>query len=130
MELEVHVEGDVVERTELLNGTRTIAIEGRSSNGAWVLSGVVSWNLGLVDYAGEGDASISGDEGEIYATLTSAAVMPTAEDDGDDRDVRLQIVYDVDGGVGRFSRVRGSINGDLAVKGDTFEGVWSGSLQE
>ena len=58
MQIEIRVEGDVVERTELLNGTCTIAIEGATTDDAWQVAGVWSWNRGLVDYAGEGDLSL------------------------------------------------------------------------
>lgn len=121
MEFEVHLEGDVVERTELLNGTCTISIEGATPDATWNVAGVVSWNRGLVDYAGEGDLSLAGREGEFFASL----VIAQAEAGGEDQeDVRLLVRYEIDGGSGRFDGATGAVEGWVRVVGDRFEGAW------
>jgi propanediol dehydratase large subunit len=125
MEIEIRVEGDVVERTELLNGTVTIALEGESGDGTWTVSGVLSWNRGLVDFAGEGDLTISGADGDLFASLTSATVAGTLEDaSDDDGQVVLQARYEVDGGLGNFEGASGSIEGQVIVEGARFGGTW------
>jgi hypothetical protein len=125
MEIEIQASGDVVERTELLNGTVTIAIEGASPDGAWTVSGVVSWNRGLVDYAGEGDISLSRDEDELFASLTSATIDQSAAEEGD---VHLRVRYEIDGGAGRFDAASGSIAGEIRVTGEVFEGAWQAAV--
>ena len=127
MQIEIHVEGDVVERTELLNGTCTIAIEGATADGAWQVAGVVSWNRGLVDYAGEGDLSVTVVDGEVFASLTAADVEPGSEDEGD---IRLAVTYEIDGGSGRFDAATGVVKGRVRVAADRFEGEWTLALSD
>lgn len=122
MELHVHVEGEVVERSELLNGTCTIAIEGETADGRWQIAGVVSWNRGLVEYVGEGDLSVAGSDGEVFASLTASDAEAGGEDE---TDVRLAVSYEIDGGSGRFDDAAGTVEGSVRVAGDRFEGAWT-----
>ena len=122
MEINITARGEIVERQELLNGTRTVAFEGTSDDGVWSVSGVVSWNLGLVDYAGEGDLTLVRDDGsELYATLTQAS-PDTAEDA--DTDASLSVTYEIDGGSGDFDSLNGPIHGRVRVTDDEFEAEW------
>ena len=121
MEIEFRVEGDIVERTELLNGTVTVAIEGESADGTWTISGAVSWNRGLVDFAGEGDLTITGSSGELFASLTAATSDDASDDDGH---VVVQVRYEVDGGSGTFEGAAGTIDGKVIVEGSRFGAEW------
>ena len=111
-----------MERTELLNGTCTITIEGATVDGVWQIAGVVSWNRGLVHYAGEGDLSVTAAEGELFASL----MLAEAEGGGEEsEDVRLVVIYGMDGGTGRFDAASGAVKGRVRVAGDRFEGDWA-----
>jgi hypothetical protein len=124
MELHIAISGDIVERQELLNGTQTITIEGASSDGAWTLSGSVSWNRGLVDYAGEGDLTLTRDDGaEVFATLVRADVIDDPAEHPD-ADHQIKVQYEIDGGSGTFADSAGSGDGTVLAEGDRFEGTW------
>ena len=120
MELELNCSGDVVERQELLNGTKTVAIEGASDDGAWTLTAVISWNRGLVDYAGEGDVAVEREGDGIFATLVRADV--TAPDDASDHLIKIQ--YEVDEGAGAYEGARGAGRAEVRIAGDEFAGRW------
>jgi hypothetical protein len=128
MDVEIRVAGDIVERSELLNGTRTIAIEGETLDAQWQVGGVVSWNRGLVDYPGDGDLSVTSADGEVFASLTAASAE--AESDDESADVLVLVKYEVDGGAGRFDGATGTIDGRIRVAGERFEGTWQVSLRE
>jgi len=120
MELRIEVEGDVVEREELLNGTQVLTLEGRSSDGEWTLTGGVSWNIGLSDRGGEGDITLSGSDGaEVYGTLGSVEVAEVA---GEGEELRLR--YEIDGGAGEFEGASGQGEAQVVVTGGAFRGVW------
>jgi hypothetical protein len=120
MELRIEFSGDVVERSELLNGTQSVDIEGADTAGEWSVVGSFSWNRGLLDYAGEGDATLTSDDGgEIFATLQRAHVTePT------DEGTSFVVDYEVDGGSGAFEDARGTARAEGTLAGDTFRGVW------
>jgi hypothetical protein len=121
---ELHASGDVVEWQELLNGTETVTLKGATADGAWTLSSVVSWNLGLVEFEGEGDLTLTRDDGsEIFATLERAEVSDSCAAD-DEADVALRVRYVVDGGSGEFEGSEGHIAAELRVTGGRFEGIW------
>jgi hypothetical protein len=124
MELRIAITGDIVERQELLNGTQTITLEGASDDAVWTLVGSVSWNRGLVEYAGEGDLALTRDDGaEVFATLATAdAVDDPVEHPDADHQIILQ--YEIDGGSGAFAGALGSANGSMFTEGDRFEGTW------
>jgi hypothetical protein len=123
MDLDIEVAGEIVEEQELLNGTRTVALSGATADGAWTLDGVVSWNRGLVDYAGEGDLTlVRGDGAELYATLTRADARGGSEED--EAEVSLSVAYQVDGGMGEFEQGLGAIEGQIRIGGGGFEGRW------
>jgi hypothetical protein len=126
MQLSIAISGDVVERQELLNGTQTITIEGASEDGAWSLVGSVSWNRGLVDYAGEGDLTLARNGDEIFATLTRVEVSDAADELAADH--LLEAAYDVDGGTGAFAEASGSARCEASLGGERFEGVWTVAL--
>lgn len=118
----IEAEGDVAERSELLNGTESAALEGASGDG-WTLSALVSWSIGLVEYAGEGDITLTIAGGAVFATVTEA-VAHAAEDGADE----LRLRYEIDGGEGRFEAASGSIEATIRLDGATFRGRWSVAL--
>lgn len=121
MKLELRVTGDVVERQELLNGTQILTLAGESSDGVWSLVGDVAWNVGLVDFAGEGDITISRRDGaELFGTLTAAVVSEIGDSALDDADHRLRTEYEIDGGSGEFESVGGSAIADGVLAGGAF----------
>lgn len=123
MELELDVTGDVVERSDLLNGTQTVTVEGRSGDGAWALVSVVSWNVGLVEFQGEGDITLTRDDGaEIFGTLIAARLASAASEGSD---VELELVYEVDGGAAAFENADGRVEAGMRLAGGTFDGRWT-----
>jgi hypothetical protein len=122
MKLQVHVTGDIVERQELLNGTQSITIEGASDDRAWTLVGSLSWNRGLVDYAGEGDLTLARGEDEVFATLTRSTVTDAPE--GEDADHLIKLQYEIDGGAGAFAETTGEAAAEGSLAGDRFAGTW------
>jgi hypothetical protein len=123
MEIGIEISGDIVERQELLNGTESVTIEGADASREWRLTGSFSWNLGLVDYAGEGDFTLAHAGDELFATLTSAAV--SAESTGDSTaDHSFVLAYEVDGGTGAFGDASGSAIARGTLAGGAFRGVW------
>ena len=124
MELRIEISGEIVERQELLNGTETVTIEGTDDAGQWTLTGALSWNLGLVDYAGEGDLTLARRDGaELFGTLTRARVTETAGEGGD-ADHRFEAAYEIDGGAGAFEGASGEAQAEGSFGGDGFRGVW------
>lgn len=123
----VSITGDIVERQELLNGTQTITIEGVSDDGAWTLVGSVSWNRGLIDYPGEGDMTLSRQNGdEVFATLTAAEVTDVEDEIAVDHLMRLR--YEVDGGAGCFAGASGHVRAEASLAGEHVGGTWALSL--
>ena len=120
MEIRVEISGDVVERQELLNGTESVAIEGADASEAWTLSGSFSWNLGLVDYAGEGDLALVRGDDEIFATITRARVSAAS----DAADHSFLLTYEIDGGAGAFAGAAGNADARGTLAGGTFRGAW------
>jgi hypothetical protein len=124
MKIEIELAGEIVERQELLNGTETVSLEGESSDGHWTISGLVTWNIGLVSNTGEGDITLSRDDGaEIFGTLMRGDVAEAAEGD-DAADYKMRLEYEIDGGSGAFEGATGACEavGTLAVA--TFRGRW------
>jgi hypothetical protein len=122
MELELNCSGDVVERQELLNGTKTVTIEGAADDGAWTLTAVISWNRGLVDYVGEGDVAVARGDDEIFATLVRSEASTPDADDTSDHLIKIQ--YEVDGGAGTYEGARGAGRAEVRIAGDEFSGRW------
>jgi hypothetical protein len=129
MELQIEFTGDVVDRQELLNGTQSVDIEAADASGEWSLSGSFSWNRGLIDFAGEGDLTLTRHDGaEIFGTLTRALLTDAAEGDVDAQSA-FTIDYEIDGGTGAFAGAAGSAHAQ-GVLGDTsFRGAWTMDLR-
>lgn len=128
MEIEIEFTGEIVERQELLNGTETVSLEGASSDGRWRMSGLVTWNIGLVSNAGEGDITLTRDDGaELFATLVRGDVRETREDDAAEAGAAhsMHLEYEIDGGGGAFDGATGrcEATGTLQVAG--FAGRWT-----
>lgn len=125
MEIEIKASGEITESQELLNGTRTVAFEATSDDGVWLVSGVVSWNLGLVEFAGEGDLTLSREGAEIYATLVSAIADHEADAEDDTSDALLELTYEIDGGAGEFDAANGGCRGSVKIAASAIEGMWA-----
>lgn len=127
MNLDIEVAGGIVERQELLNGTRTAAFEGASADSAWTVSGVVSWNLGLLEYAGEGDLTLARDDGsELYATLVRAEASGGESETV--AEVLLATHYEIDGGAGAYKGASGAIQGEIRITEGAFDGHFAFEL--
>jgi hypothetical protein len=101
-------------------------VQGASDDGAWTLVGSLSWNRGLVDYAGEGDLTLSRGDDEVFATLTRSAV--TDAEEGEDADHLIKLQYEIDGGAGAFADATGAGEAEGSLAGDRFAGTWVLSL--
>jgi hypothetical protein len=122
VDLRVEISGDIVDRQELLNGTRSVDLEGTSDDGSWRLSGSFSWNLGLLDFAGEGDVTLVDRDGdEIFGTLRNARVEESTLDTGGQR---FDLEYEIDGGSGLFSAARGSARARGSLLDQRFQSDW------
>lgn len=120
MERSLEITGDILERSELLNGTESVTLHGKSDDRRWELSGMLSWNLGLVDYAGEGDLTLVRDDGaELYGTVLTARAR---QHEGD---WQFEAEYEIDGGAGPFSAASGRASAIGELAGDTFHGRWA-----
>jgi hypothetical protein len=132
VEIEIGFAGEVVERQELLNGTETVSLEGTSADGAWTMSALVAWNIGLVSSAGEGDITFVRDDGsEIFGSLLRGEVVETvSEDSGEQSDHTMRLEYDIDGGSGAFESATGRCRAVGTLSAATFRGTWSLALDD
>jgi hypothetical protein len=125
VEIAIDVAGEVVERQELLNGTETVSLEGESEDGRWAMSGLVTWNIGLVSSAGEGDITLLRDDGgEIFATLVRGDIVDAA-DGQDDAAHTMRLEYEIDGGTGAFASAAGTCDAVGLLAAATFRGRWT-----
>ena len=126
MEIEIEFVGEIVERQELLNGTETVSLEGASPDGRWTISGLVTWNIGLVSNTGEGDITLCRDDGAaLFGTLVRGDVAEISAGDGDAQaDHAMRLEYDMDGGGGAFEGATGSCLALGTLSGDRFAGRW------
>ncbi len=123
--IEIDFAGEIVERQELLNGTETVSLEGESGDGRWAMSGLVTWNIGLVSNAGEGDITLSRDDGgEIFGTLVRGDVVDAA-DGQDDAAHTMKLEYEIDGGAGAFASAAGTCEAVGSLAAATFRGRWT-----
>lgn len=124
MKIEIELAGEIVERQELLNGTETVSLAGESGDGRWTMSGLVTWNIGLVSNTGEGDITLSRDDGaEIFGTLVRGDVAEAAEGD-DAADYKMRLEYEIDGGSGAFEGATGACEAVGTLAAATFRGRW------
>ena len=124
-------EGEVSERTELLNGTLQVSIEGEvAADGAasWELSASFAWRLardGDVPLS-EGDLSLEGHDGELFATL--GAGVATVDPDSGAATVRATFIIDgVEGErlAALGLRPDGAVTAEITVEAER----WSGELR-
>lgn len=127
IDVEIEFAGEVVERQELLNGTETVSLEGVSADRRWTISGLLTWNIGLVSNAGEGDITLTRDDGaEVFATVLRGDVSETAaSEDGDGADHAFGVEYEIDGGSGAFASARGTCDAAGQLGGANFRGRWT-----
>ena len=123
MNLTVEANTGITEREKLLNGTHTITFAGESEDGAWSINGSVSWNLGLIDFRGEGDLVLTSrdDDSEIFGTLVEAKGVGASPDESD---LALAATYEIDGGSGRYAGTEGTAAAEIALAGDEMRGRW------
>lgn len=125
MEIAIDFSGDIVERQELLNGTETVSLEAESGDGRWAMSALVTWNIGLVSNAGEGDiALLQDDGGEIFGTLVRGDIVDAA-DGQDDATHTMKLEYEIDGGTGAFASAAGTCEAVGSLAAATFRGRWT-----
>ena len=129
-------EGEVSERTELLNGTLQLSIEGEvaadgaaaDSAASWELSASFAWRLardGDVPLS-EGDLTLEGHDGELFATL--GAGVATVDPDSGAATVRATFIIDgVEGErlIDLGLRPDGAVTAELTVGAER----WSGELR-
>jgi hypothetical protein len=119
MDIEIEVVGDIVERQELLNGTQIVTLEGASGDGAWTMSGSLSWNIGLADTPPEGDITfVRDDGGEVFASLFSGVVSEGAE--SAEEEFAMNLTYEIDGVAGAFEGAAGVIELRGGLAGERF----------
>lgn len=124
MELRIEITGDVVEWQKLLNGTQIVTLEGASADG-WTLSGSVSWNIRDASAAGEGDITLTRNDGaELFGSLVRAQVSEIGERDVEEADRSMHLAYEIDGGSGAFEGASGSARTEGRLSAETFHGVW------
>ncbi|HXK32761.1 MAG TPA: hypothetical protein VNM91_01955 [Dehalococcoidia bacterium] len=122
--MRIPVAGDVVQWDELLNGTQSVALEGRSDDGRWTVSALLTWNIGLEQRDPEGDLTLSCDDGadggsEVFGTATAQTAR---EDPAEPGVYHLAVDYEIDGGDGGFAGVTGTLRAELRVWRDSFAG--------
>jgi hypothetical protein len=128
MNIAIDFAGEIAERRELLNGTETVSLAGESADGRWTISGLVTWNIGLVSNAGEGDLTLSRDDGaEIFGTLLRGDVAEVADGD-DDADHTMRLEYEIDGGSGAFEGATGECEAVGTLAAGAFRGRWTLTL--
>lgn len=116
----IPVSGDVVQWDELLNGTQSVALEGRSDDGRWTVSALLTWNIGLEQRDPEGDITLSRDDGsEVFGTATAQTAR---EDPAEPGVYHLAVDYEIDGGDGDFAGITGILRAELRVWRDSFAG--------
>src|SRR5574338_10409 len=119
LRLDLEIAGDVVERQELLNGAHILTLEGRSADGGWTFVGGLSWNIGRKAVPAEGDLTLTSAEGdEVFGTIAGGGVRDTAA--AEDADHLIALLYDIDGGTGRFESASGALHAEGTLHGDTF----------
>ena len=130
MQIEIVFAGEIVERQELLNGTETVSLDGESDDGVWAMSGLVAWNIGLVSNAGEGDITLTRDDGsEIFGSLLRGEVVEAVAAEAVDlTDHSMQLEYDIDGGTGAFETATGRCTALGTLAASTFHGTWNLTL--
>ncbi len=123
MRLELDLAGDIVEQQDLLNGTRSVTLAGQSGDGAWSFEGTLSWSGGLTEYAGEGDITLTRDDGsELFGAAT--AVRQEGATEGESAELALCADYEMDGGSGAFESGSGRGSARIRVGMGGFEGRW------
>jgi len=119
-EVDIDVEGDIVERQELLNATETLVLEGQGDG--WLVSALVTWNRGLDPRPPEGDITLTDDRGsELFAAVTS---VRADESPLDDAMLTLRVMYAVEGGTGEFASAEGEAEATIELAAARFRGRW------
>ena len=124
MDIAIDFAGEIVERQELLNGTETVSLEGESADGHWAMLALVTWNIGLVSNVGEGDITLSRDDGaEIFGALVRGDLAEASGDDGA-ADHAMRLEYEIDGGSGVFEGATGVCEAVGTLAAGAFRGRW------
>jgi len=124
-------EGEISERTELLNGTLQLSIEGVVAAGSaapWELSASFAWRLGRDGNVplSEGDLTLASSDGELFATLDEG--VATVDPDSGAASLRATFIVD---GVEGERLVDLGLRPDSAVTAElTLDAErWSGQLR-
>jgi hypothetical protein len=125
VELVIDISGDVVEWQDLLNGTRLATFDGASPDGAWSLSGSVSWDTRSGSRATEGDITLARADGsDLFGTLAAGEVGEMGEDDTPDAGHAMRLEYDIDGGSGEFASATGTATAQGSLSREEFHARW------
>ena len=114
--MRIELQGDVLDLSELLNGTRQATLQGGGDG--WSLTARIAWRIGLDAKVGEGELTLSRGEDELYATIVQGEAVE-AEDGS--YDVTAHV--DVDAGSGAFEGASGSGTLRVTLNEETFSGV-------
>lgn len=114
--MRIELRGDVVELSELLNGTRQATLEGMGDG--WSLIARIAWRIGLDAEVGEGELTLTRDGDELYATIVEGDAV---ENEDGSYDVNARV--DVDGGAGAYDGASGSGTLRVTLNEDTFSGI-------
>jgi hypothetical protein len=113
--MRIELQGDVVDLSELLNGTRQATLEGAGQG--WTLTARVAWRIGLDAAEGEGELTLSRDGDELYATVVAGEAS-----EGEDGSYCVTARVDVDGGAGAFEGASGTGVLRITLTEETFTG--------
>lgn len=115
--MRIELRGDVVELSELLNGTRQATLDG--SGDGWRVSARVAWRIGLDANVGEGDVTIVRDADELYATVVEGSAGEL-----EDGSHRIEARLKVDGGAGAYD----GASGGGTLRAVLYEGTFEAEL--
>jgi hypothetical protein len=122
VEVEFPLEGQVIERQELLDGTVTLTFDGASPDGRWTAVGSLSWSIGPGENTNEGDITLTRDDGaELFGTLAAGDVSEAPGADVDAADYAVRVRYEVDSGSGAFDGATGTAEAEGAVSLDSIQ---------
>jgi hypothetical protein len=115
LDLTLDFAGDVVERSELLNGIETLRLEGVTPDGGWTLSMEFTWSGGVEARGPEGDITLDRDDDGLFGSLVAAEVLDAA-----DEGASFRLTFEVDGGSGSLDGGQGKVTATGTLAGDTF----------
>lgn len=111
--MRIELQGDVLELSELLNGTRQATLEGAGDG--WTITARIAWRIGLDAAVGEGELTLSRGGDELYAMVVEGEAS-----EAEDGAHTVNAVVDVDGGAGAFAGASGKGALRVTLNEETF----------